>query len=234
MRHVLQGTTPQQGRRFDVRTYFQRAGPSYNVSSLIQRRWSHDRKHQEHGEMTFEKATEILFTQPEEPKRFGWDFHMWQAIVACLPPLAIYLTAKYARQDLKKMEEAEEVKMKALAELQAAALLEEQKSFTRSEKAEIDKTGTAEKANGKAVDSMQEKRTGRPSSTQEERQGASKEPVYKLLEAEVEELKKLVLELSLEVKRSAKGGVGTTDDSEQQSGCPQPGGPMGVNADKKV
>ncbi|MCO5576931.1 hypothetical protein L7F22_030752 [Adiantum nelumboides] len=35
---------------------------------------------------------------------FRWDFHLWQAFVACLPSVAIYLTAQYARWDIRRME----------------------------------------------------------------------------------------------------------------------------------
>lgn len=52
------------------------------------------------------KATDILFSeeQPKQKKKFGWDFHLWQAFVACLPSVAVYLTAQYARRDMRRME----------------------------------------------------------------------------------------------------------------------------------
>ncbi|CAI5526683.1 unnamed protein product [Closterium sp. Naga37s-1] len=33
-----------------------------------------------------------------------WDFHIWQAIVACMPPLALYLTVQYAKAEIARME----------------------------------------------------------------------------------------------------------------------------------
>eukprot|EP00250_Pteridium_aquilinum_P033787 c6307_g1_i1 orf=438-1166(+) len=66
-----------------------------------------------HQEMDFLKATDILFSEEEEHKRkkFGWDFHLWQAFVACLPSVAVYFTAQYARGEMKKMDAEREQKL---------------------------------------------------------------------------------------------------------------------------
>lgn len=54
------------------------------------------------------KATDILFSEAPKEKKFGWDFHLWQFFVACLPSFAVYLTAQYARREMRRMEEERE------------------------------------------------------------------------------------------------------------------------------
>ncbi|KAH7423716.1 hypothetical protein KP509_12G069800 [Ceratopteris richardii] len=57
-------------------------------------------------ELDFFKTADILFSEedPKRRKKFGWDFHLWQAFVACLPSVAVYLTAQYARYDMRRIE----------------------------------------------------------------------------------------------------------------------------------
>lgn len=65
--------------------------------------------------LDFITASKILFSPTSKPKKFGIDFHLVQFFFACLPSLAVYLVAQYARYDIKKME-AEVEKKKKLAE----------------------------------------------------------------------------------------------------------------------
>ncbi|KAJ3693434.1 hypothetical protein LUZ60_008914 [Juncus effusus] len=62
--------------------------------------------------LDFMKATKILLTTPPKRKKFGFDFHLVQFFFACMPSLAVYLVAQYARQDMKKFEEQMEKKKK--------------------------------------------------------------------------------------------------------------------------
>ncbi|CAN6466537.1 unnamed protein product [Victoria cruziana] len=58
-----------------------------------------------HGEkLDFMTAANILFTTPPKPKKFGIDFHLVQFFFACMPSLAVYLVAQYARYDIRKRE----------------------------------------------------------------------------------------------------------------------------------
>ncbi|KAG6510258.1 hypothetical protein ZIOFF_028267 [Zingiber officinale] len=47
--------------------------------------------------LDFMTAAKILFTTPPKRKEFGFDFHLVQFFFACLPSLAVFLVAQYAR-----------------------------------------------------------------------------------------------------------------------------------------
>ncbi|KAJ4791990.1 stress response NST1-like protein [Rhynchospora pubera] len=66
--------------------------------------------------LDFMKAAKILFTAPPKHKKFGFDFHLVQFFFACLPSLAVFLLAQYARREMKKFDEELEVKNKNKAE----------------------------------------------------------------------------------------------------------------------
>lgn len=64
--------------------------------------------------LDFKSAAKILFTTPPKTKKFGLDFHLVQLFFACLPSLAVYLVAQYARSEIRRMEaEAEQKKKQA-------------------------------------------------------------------------------------------------------------------------
>ncbi|KAJ6934276.1 hypothetical protein NC651_009345 [Populus alba x Populus x berolinensis] len=54
--------------------------------------------------LDFMKAAKILFSDPPKKKKFGIDFHLVQLFFTCLPSLAVYLVAQYARHEMKKMD----------------------------------------------------------------------------------------------------------------------------------
>ncbi|GMJ08427.1 hypothetical protein HRI_004511900 [Hibiscus trionum] len=62
--------------------------------------------------LDFMTAAKILFTQPPKKKKFGMDFHLVQLFFACMPSLAVYLVAQYARYEMRKMEAELEEKKK--------------------------------------------------------------------------------------------------------------------------
>lgn len=64
-------------------------------------------------------AAKILFTDPPKKKKFGFDFHLVQFFFACLPSLAVYLVAQYARYEMRKMEVEVEQKKKQREEEEA-------------------------------------------------------------------------------------------------------------------
>lgn len=63
--------------------------------------------------LDFMTAAKMLFTDPPKKKKFGLDFHLVQFFFACLPSLAVYLVAQYARYEIRRMEAEAEVKKKA-------------------------------------------------------------------------------------------------------------------------
>lgn len=54
--------------------------------------------------LDFTTAAKILFTGPPKEKKFGIDFHLVQLFFACMPSLAVYLVAQYARSEMRKMD----------------------------------------------------------------------------------------------------------------------------------
>nr|DAD27349.1 TPA_asm: hypothetical protein HUJ06_028817 [Nelumbo nucifera] len=54
--------------------------------------------------LDFMTAAKILFTTPPKKKKFGLDFHLVQLFFACMPSLAVYLVAQYARYEIRRME----------------------------------------------------------------------------------------------------------------------------------
>ncbi|KAA8541974.1 hypothetical protein F0562_023126 [Nyssa sinensis] len=58
-------------------------------------------------------AAKILFTTPPKKKKFGIDFHLVQLFFVCMPSLAVYLVAQYARYEMRRMEAELEQKKKA-------------------------------------------------------------------------------------------------------------------------
>ncbi|KAK6915647.1 hypothetical protein RJ641_020764 [Dillenia turbinata] len=68
--------------------------------------------------LDFMTAAKILFTSPPK-KKFGLDFHLVQLFFVCMPSLAVYLVAQYARHEMRKMEKELEEKKKAEDEAKA-------------------------------------------------------------------------------------------------------------------
>ncbi|XP_058734371.1 uncharacterized protein LOC131606108 [Vicia villosa] len=64
-------------------------------------------------------AIKILFTDPPKKKKFGFDFHLVQFFFACMPSLAVYLVAQYARYEIRTMEVEVEQKRKKKEEEEA-------------------------------------------------------------------------------------------------------------------
>lgn len=69
--------------------------------------------------LDFMMAAKILFTTPPKKKKFGLDFHLVQFFFACMPSLAVYLVAQYARYEIRRMEAELEVKKKGEEEAKA-------------------------------------------------------------------------------------------------------------------
>ncbi|KAG5026143.1 hypothetical protein AAZX31_08G213700 [Glycine max] len=64
-------------------------------------------------------AAKILFSDPPKKRKFGFDFHLVQFFFACLPSVAVYLVAQYARYEMRKMEVEVEQKRKLKEEEEA-------------------------------------------------------------------------------------------------------------------
>ncbi|KAI3831261.1 hypothetical protein MKX03_034047 [Papaver bracteatum] len=62
--------------------------------------------------LDFMTAAKMLFTDPSKKKEFGLDFHLVQFFFCCLPSVAVYMVAQYARYEIRRMEEEAEAKKK--------------------------------------------------------------------------------------------------------------------------
>ncbi|KAI3994149.1 hypothetical protein MKX01_012406 [Papaver californicum] len=62
--------------------------------------------------LDFMTAAKMLFTGPPKKKEFGLDFHLIQFFFCCLPSLAVYMVAQYARSEIRRMEAEADVKKK--------------------------------------------------------------------------------------------------------------------------
>ncbi|XP_076895802.1 uncharacterized protein LOC143548570 [Bidens hawaiensis] len=65
---------------------------------------THHDSYRDLDKLDFMTAAKILFTTPPKKKKFGLDFHLVQLFFVCLPSLAVYLVAQYARHEMKKMD----------------------------------------------------------------------------------------------------------------------------------
>lgn len=87
--------------------------------------------------LDFTTAAKILFTYPPKKKKFGIDFHLVQLFFVCMPSLAVYLVAQYARYEMRRME----------AELEQKKAVEDKKKQEEEEKAkELELKEAEEKA----------------------------------------------------------------------------------------
>ncbi|KAE8690438.1 deSI-like protein [Hibiscus syriacus] len=86
--------------------------------------------------LNFMTAAKILFTQPPKKKKFGIDFHLVQLFFACMPSLAVYLVAQYARYEMRKMEAELEEKKK-----QEESKMKQEEAKMKQEEEERDKEG---------------------------------------------------------------------------------------------
>lgn len=83
--------------------------------------------------LNFTKAAKILFSDPPKKKKFGLDFHLVQLFFACLPSLAVYLVAQYARYDMRRMDAELELKKKAEEEAAKVKGVEEMAELEKEE-----------------------------------------------------------------------------------------------------
>ncbi|CAA7409425.1 unnamed protein product [Spirodela intermedia] len=86
-------------------------------------------------DLDFTTAARILFTAAPDKKKFGFDFHLVQLFFACMPSLAVYLVAQYARYEIRRMEAEVEVKKKAEEEERAKREEEEGRTKQTEEEA---------------------------------------------------------------------------------------------------
>ncbi|KAL5837375.1 hypothetical protein ACOSQ3_014544 [Xanthoceras sorbifolium] len=73
---------------------------------------SYNEAYKQLDKLDFISAAKILFTDPPKKKKFGIDFHLVQLFFACMPSLAVYLVAQYARYEMRRMEAELEEKKK--------------------------------------------------------------------------------------------------------------------------
>lgn len=63
-----------------------------------------DERYQQLKNLNMMTTLKMLFTDPPKKKKFGFDFHLVQFFFACMPSLAVYLVAQYARYEIRRME----------------------------------------------------------------------------------------------------------------------------------
>ncbi|KAL5160469.1 hypothetical protein HKD37_07G017963 [Glycine soja] len=63
-----------------------------------------DERHRQLENLDMVTAAKMLFSDPPKKRKFGFDFHLVQFFFACLPSVAVYLVAQYARYEMRKME----------------------------------------------------------------------------------------------------------------------------------
>ncbi|KAF3450954.1 hypothetical protein FNV43_RR07043 [Rhamnella rubrinervis] len=73
---------------------------------------NYDKAYRQLDKLDFMTAAKILFNGPPKKKKFGIDFHLVQLFFVCMPSLAVYLVAQYARYEMRRMEEELEQKKK--------------------------------------------------------------------------------------------------------------------------
>ncbi|CAA7020003.1 unnamed protein product [Microthlaspi erraticum] len=88
--------------------------------------------------LDFVTAAKILFSEPPKKNKFGFDWHVVQFIIVCLPSFAVYLVAQYARRRMRIMDaelaekKRKEDEKKEKEEAEQKALVEE--AATKSQK----------------------------------------------------------------------------------------------------
>ncbi|KAL0425143.1 UNVERIFIED_CONTAM: hypothetical protein Sradi_1049100 [Sesamum radiatum] len=97
-------------------------GSSNNGASSTPALSTYSEQYKALDNLDFMTATKILFTESPKKKKFGLDFHLVQLFFACLPSLAVYLVAQYARSEMRKMDAELERKKQAEFEAQAKEL----------------------------------------------------------------------------------------------------------------
>ncbi|KAI5351058.1 hypothetical protein L3X38_003949 [Prunus dulcis] len=109
-------TILQPRRPFCIKAPNTNTNTNYNHSSDNAEETSLSRYHdslKQLDKLNFMKAAKILLTGRPSKKKFGLDFHLAQLFFACMPSLAVYLVAQYARYEIRRMEaELEEKKKK--------------------------------------------------------------------------------------------------------------------------
>ncbi|KAI3785981.1 hypothetical protein L1987_45107 [Smallanthus sonchifolius] len=75
-----------------------------NINGEKTNKLTHHDSYRDLDKLDFMSAAKILFTTPPKKKKFGLDFHLVQLFFVCLPSLAVYLVAQYARHEMKKMD----------------------------------------------------------------------------------------------------------------------------------
>ncbi|WCJ40407.1 hypothetical protein M5689_021325 [Euphorbia peplus] len=109
-------------------------GNNVSISDKIEKGVSkYDEAYRQLDNLDFVTASKILFNEPAKRKEFGFDFHLVQFFFVCMPSLAVYLVAQYARSEMRKMDaeldrkkkeeekKAKEIELKALEEEEARA-----------------------------------------------------------------------------------------------------------------
>ncbi|CAH8330153.1 unnamed protein product [Eruca vesicaria subsp. sativa] len=102
----------------------------------------YDETYKKLDKLDFVTAAKILFTEPPKKNKFGLDWHIVQFIIVCMPSLAVYLVAQYARRKMKIMD----------AELGEKKKKEDEKK----EKEEAEKKAIEEEAATKSQDELME------------------------------------------------------------------------------
>ncbi|KAG2324523.1 hypothetical protein Bca4012_039037 [Brassica carinata] len=115
--------------------------PEKTESSVVVSRY--DETYKKLDKLDFVTAAKILFTEPPKKNKFGLDWHVVQFIIVCLPSLAVYLVAQFARRKMKIMDaelgekKRKEEEKKAREEAEKKALEEAEATKSQEELMEM-------------------------------------------------------------------------------------------------
>lgn len=92
--------------------------------------------------LDFETAARLLMSSGQDERKFGWDFHLVQFFLACLPPLAVYAFAQYSRYDQRQMIKERDAKIEKLVvaelEIEVGVELEEVSAMLNSRNPDLE------------------------------------------------------------------------------------------------
>ncbi|XP_068662448.1 mediator of RNA polymerase II transcription subunit 2-like [Aristolochia californica] len=93
--------------------------PLFQARAFCTAKAGQDERYRQLENLDMVTAAKILFDEPPKKKKFGLDFHLVQLFFACMPSLAVFLVAQYARYDSRRMKAEAEFKRLADEEKKA-------------------------------------------------------------------------------------------------------------------
>ncbi|KFK42452.1 hypothetical protein AALP_AA2G258600 [Arabis alpina] len=143
----------------------------------------YDETYKKLDKLDFVTAAKILFTEPPKKNKFGFDWHVVQFIIVCLPSVAVYFVAQYSRRKMRMMDaelgekQRKEEEKKAKEEAERKALEEEAAAKSHEELMEMkERLGKMEEAIKEIVLVTKKPSGNTPTKTQEDHQSTKLPP----------------------------------------------------------